>query len=316
MKDYRQYLDPRVVDKLGRLEVKARLIVEGFLQGAHRSPHRGASVEFAEHREYSPGDDLRHLDWKVYGRTDRFYIKQFEEETNLRCVLALDASGSMRFPEILSRRKEKTDEYAGINRYRYGTLIAAAMSFLLLRQRDAAGLALFDQQIRQFVEPQNNPAHLGNILQGLEDGCGGAEKKTSLAGVLGELAERISRRSLIVVISDFFAPVRETLAGLARLRSRNHDVLLFHLLSPEERNFEFKRHSLYRFVGLEESGELTVDPRAVRSEYQRAMDDFCRSLRRGCLKERVDYHLVDTDTSLEVPLQTVLSRRARRTTRR
>ncbi len=315
MKDYRQYLDPKVVDNLGRLEVKARFIVEGFLQGAHESPYRGASVEFAEHREYSPGDDLRHLDWKVYGRSDRFYIKQFEEETNLRCIVAVDVSGSMRFPEVLSK-DAKIRETPGITRFRYASLMASAISFLLLRQRDAAGLALFDTEVRQFVEPQNNPAHLKNIIQGLEQGCGDQERKTSLLPILGELAERVRRRSMIVIISDFFAPVKETLAGLARLRSRHHDVLLFQLLSPEEIQFEFKRNTMYRFMGLEDSGQLTVDPRAIKKDYLEAMQEFLRELRRGCLKERVDYHLVDTDTSLEVPLTTVLSRRARRAARR
>ena len=316
MTDSRQYLDPSVVDKLGRLEVKARLIVEGFLQGAHESPYRGVSVEFAEHREYAPGDDLKHLDWKVFARTDRHYVKQYEEETNLRCILALDTSGSMRFPEILDKDLKSTGEHHGVTRYQYGTLVVAAMSFLLLRQRDAAGVALFDEKIHRFVDPQNNPAHLSNIYQALEAGPQEAARKTSMLPVLNELAERVGRRSMIVVISDFFGPVKDTLAGLSRLRSRKHDVLLFQMLSPEERNFEFQRNSLYRFVGLEESGQLTVDPRAIRAEYLSAMEEFLKELRRGCLKERIDYHLIDTDTSLEVPLSTVLSRRARKVGRR
>jgi uncharacterized protein (DUF58 family) len=315
MQDYRQYLDPKVVDKLGRLQLKARLIVEGFLQGAHQSPYRGVSVEFAEHREYSPGDDLRHLDWKVFGRTDRYFVKQFEEETNLRCLVALDISGSMNFPAELSRDlKQSTD--VGVSRFRYGSLLAAALAFLLLRQRDAAGLALFDSQVRTMVEPRNNPAHLDTVLQALESGCGAAENKTSLLPVLSDLTERLGRRSMVVLISDFFGPTKETLAGLRRLRSRNHDVLIFHLLTPEERHFEFKRNTMYRFVGLEESGQLTVDPRALRSEYLQAMEEFLRDLRRACLKERIDYHLVNTDTSLEVPLTTVLAHRARRAARR
>lgn len=313
MNDSHQFLDPKVVDRLARLEVKARLIVEGFLQGAHRSPYRGASVEFAQHREYSPGDDLRHLDWKVFGRSDRYYVKQYEEETNLRCVLALDISGSMNFPEILSERGP--DEHL-VTRYRYGTLVAAAMSLLLLRQRDAAGLALFDTQIRKFVEPQNNPAHLTNLLDALQAGVGTNESKTSLLPVLSELAERLRRRSMVVLISDFFAPVEDTLKGLARLRGRKHDVLVFHLLSPEELQFEFTRHTLYKFVGLEGAGQLTVDPRAVRADYMAAMETFLRDLSRGCLKDQIDYQRVDTSTSLEVPLTKVLAHRMRRAARR
>lgn len=305
MQDYRRYLDPKVVDRLGRLEVKARLIVEGFLQGSHESPYRGASVEFAEHREYVPGDELRHLDWKVFGRSDRYYVKQYQEETNLRCLIALDTSGSMRFPEGID-----------VTRYQYGTLLAAALAHLLLRQRDAAGLALFDTQVHKFIEPHQSPAHLGSIFQMLETGARAAETKTSLLPVLSDLAERTHRRSLIVIISDFFAPVAETLRGLARLRSRKHDVLLLQLLTPEELTFEFTRNTLYKFVGLEGAGDLIVDPRAMKKEYLDALDGFRRDLKRGCLKERIDFESIDTSVSLDVPLTAILARRARKAARR
>ena len=305
MQDSRRYLDPKVVDRLGRLEVKARLIVEGFLQGAHESPYRGVSVEFAEHREYVPGDDLRHLDWKVFGRSDRYFIKQYEEETNLRCLIALDTSGSMRFPEGFDT-----------TRYQYGTLLAAALSLLLLRQRDAAGLALFDTQVHHFVEPQSRPAHLNSIIKTLETGARAADTRTSLLPVLNDLAERTHRRSLIVLISDFFAPIADTLKGLARLRGRKHDVLLLQLLTPEELTFEFTRNTLYKFVGLEQAGELVVDPRAMKKEYLDALDTFRRDLKRGCLKEKVDFESIDTSVSLDVPLTAILSRRARKAARR
>ncbi|MBM4015372.1 MAG: DUF58 domain-containing protein [Planctomycetes bacterium] len=305
MADSRRYLDPRVVDRLGRLEVKARLIVEGFLQGSHRSPYRGASVEFAEHREYVPGDDLRHLDWKVFGRNDRYYVKQYEEETNLRCLIALDTSGSMRFPEGYDT-----------TRWQYGTLVAAALSHLLIKQRDAAGIALFDTQVHHYVEPHTSPAHLQSLFATLDTGARPAETKTSLLPVLGDLADRVHRRSLIVVISDFFAPVADTLKGLARLRKRKHDVLLLQLLMPEELTFEFSRNTLYKFVGLEGSGELIVDPRAMRAEYLAAMDGFRKELRRGCLKEQVDFESIDTGTSLDIPLSAILARRARKELRR
>jgi len=305
MPDSRRYLDPKVVNRLGRLEVKARLIVEGFLQGSHRSPYRGASVEFAEHREYVPGDDLRHLDWKVYGRNDRYYVKQYEEETDLRCLIALDTSGSMRFPEGFD-----------VTRWQYGTLLTAALSHLLVRQRDAAGLALFDTSVHHFVEPHTSPGHLQSLFRTLDSGARPPETKTSLLPVLGDLAERMQRRGLIVVISDFFAPVEETLRGLARLRKRKHDVLLLQLLMPEELTFEFSRNTLYKFVGLEGSGELIVDPRAMKAEYLGAMEHFRRELRRGCLKERVDFESIDTSTRLDIPLTAILSRRARKAARR
>ena len=305
MQDSRRFLDPKVVDRLGRLEVKARLIVEGFLQGAHKSPYRGVSVEFAEHREYVAGDDLRHLDWKVYGRSDRYYIKQYQEETNLRCLIALDTSGSMRFPEGFDT-----------TRYQYGTLLAAALSLLLLRQRDAAGVALFDSNVHRFVEPLSSPAQLSSIIQTLETGARAPETKTSLMPVLSDLAERTHRRSLIVLISDFFAPVEETIKGLARLRSRKHDVLLLQLLTPEELTFEFARNTQYKFVGLEESGELLVDPRAMKKEYLEALASFRQELRRGCFRERIDFESIDTSVSLDKPLTAILSRRARRLSRR
>jgi uncharacterized protein (DUF58 family) len=298
-------LDPKVVDRLGRLEVKARLIVEGFLQGAHKSPYRGVSVEFAEHREYVPGDELRHLDWKVFGRSDRYYVKQYQEETNLRCLIALDTSGSMRFPEGFDT-----------TRYQYGTLLAAALSLLLLRQRDAAGVALFDSQVHHFVEPQSSPAQLNSIIQTLETGARAPETKTSLLPVLSDLAERTHRRSLIVLVSDFFAPVEETIKGLARLRSRKHDVLLLQLLTPEELTFEFARNTQYKFIGLEESGQLLIDPRAMKKEYLEALGSFRQDLRRGCFRERIDFESIDTSVTLDKPLTAILSRRARRQQRR
>jgi uncharacterized protein (DUF58 family) len=262
-------------------------------------------VEFAEHREYVPGADLRHLDWKVYGRNDRYYVKQYEEETDLRCLIALDTSGSMRFPEGFD-----------VTRWQYGTLLAAALSHLLVRQRDAAGLALFDTQVHHFLEPHASPGHLQSLFKTLDSGARPPETKTSLLPVLGDLAERMHKRGLIVVISDFFAPVEETLRGLARLRKRKHDVLLLQLLMPEELTFEFSRNTLYKFVGLEGTGELVVDPRAMKAEYLGAMEQFRRELRRGCLKERVDFESIDTSTSLDVPLTAILSRRARKAARR
>src|SRR5262245_2416507 len=201
-------------------------------------------------------------------------------------------------------------------RYQYGTLLAAALSLLLLRQRDAAGVALFDSQVHRFVEPLSSPAQLSSIIQTLETGARAPETKTSLMPVLSDLAERTHRRSLIVLISDFFAPVEETLKGLARLRSRKHDVLLLQLLTPEELTFEFARNTQYKFVGLEAAGELIVDPRAMKKEYLDALETFRRELKRGCLKEKIDFESIDTSVSLDVPLTAILARRARKAARR
>jgi uncharacterized protein (DUF58 family) len=294
--DLRQYLDPKVLARLGRLELKARLIVEGFISGLHRSPYHGFSVEFAEHREYVPGDDIRHVDWKVFGRTDRFYIKQYEEETNLKCYILLDGSESMHYGA------EET------TKYRYGTYVAAALSHLILRQQDAVGLAVFDQEVRGFVPPSSSQNHLRNIIQELDRQ--GTGRKTDIGMILKSFADRIKRKGLIVIISDMFDSLEHIDRGLKHLRHKRHEVVLFHVLDRDELTFPFQRMTL--FEGLEGFPELLADPRALRKAYLEEMGRFQDSLRKICRQSRVDYVLLDTSRRLDAALTAYLAARGGR----
>src|SRR5215475_7334612 len=206
--DTQQYLDPVALAKVRSLELQARLIVEGYLSGMHKSPYHGFSVEFSQHREYVPGDDLRHLDWKVYGRTGRYYLKQYEEETNLVCWLLLDISESMQYRS------------GPVSKYDYACMLAAALAYLILHQQDSVGLVTFDDQVRKFLRPSSQPSHLKDMVQIMNQGP--AREKTRLAPLFHDLAERIARRALVVILSDLFDDVAELLAGLQHLRYKRH----------------------------------------------------------------------------------------------
>lgn len=301
MESYRRYLDPRVLDKLGRLELKARTAVEGFMAGLHRSPHRGVSVEFAEHREYVPGDDLRHLDWRIFGRTDRFYIKRYEEETNLTLSLVLDASESM--------------SYAGpgqVSKFRYGAMVAATLAYLVLKNRDAAALALTDVGVEQWVPPATKPSHLLAITRAIDK----AElvRRTDPGLVLKELSAKLPPRSVVAVISDLFAAPDRILAGVRELRTRRQDVIVFHVLDRDEIEFPFDR--MTRFEGLEGLAPLVADAKALRLAYLRAFEAHQELIRKGCLRHGVDFQVLPTDTPLDVALTSYLSLRAKRGARR
>ncbi len=296
MEDYRRYLDPKVLDKISRLDLKARLIVEGFVTGLHKSPYRGFSVEFAEHREYVPGDDIRHLDWKVFGRSDRYYIKQYEEETNLVSYVVLDVSESMRYAGN------------GMTKLDYGCCIAAALSYLIIQQQDSAGMVLFDDEVRSFMPASSNPTHLKNMLQELTRIE--PKQKTDLARVFHEVAERLGRKGLVVVISDLFDDPTRILAGLRHLRHRGHDVIVFHVLDHDEVTFPLERITL--FEGLEQGPEVIADPRALRQGYLDEINGFRKRVRRGCLGDRVDFVEMDTSTTLDVALSSYLASRAAR----
>ncbi len=298
MEDSRAYLDPRVLNRVSRLDLRARLIVEGYVAGRHRSPYRGFSVEFAEHREYAPGDDLRYLDWKVYGKSDRLYVKQYEEETNLVATICLDVSSSMRYE---SGAKDS------LSKYDYAATVAASLAYLVIHQQDAAGLVLFDEGVREALPPGSRPDHLQRILTLIEGSSG--NPRTDLAQALGEVCEKIRRRGLVVVVSDLLDEEDRVLAGLRRLRSRRHDVVVFHVLDRDEVNFPFER--MTRFEGMEApSPELLCDPKALRAAYLESLEGFRRTIRAGCLAERIDYVPLDTGTSLDVALSGYLARRA------
>ncbi len=294
----RRYLDPKVLAKLGRLELKAQMIVEGYISGLNRSPYHGFSVEFAEHREYVPGDDIRHVDWKVFGRSDRFYVKQYEEETNLKTYILLDGSESMRYksgPEAVTK-------------YEYGTYIAAALSYLILKQQDSVGLAVFDEEVRGFVPPSSSQNHIHNIIRELDRRE--ASRKTNVGTILREFADRIKRKGLIVIISDMFDSMEHIQLGLKHLRHKRHDVILFHVLDKDELTFPFQRMTL--FDGLEGFPELLADPRALRAAYLEEIGAFQEALKKVCRKSRIDYQLVDTSRKLDAALSAYLAARSSR----
>ncbi len=278
---HRDLLEAADLSKLGQLEVLATRILEGFLSGRHASPYKGSSVEFAEHRNYSPGDEVRLIDWRVYGRSDRYYIKQFEQETNLQCWLVLDASGSMGFGSN------------GMTKLRYAQIVTAALAMMLLRQQDAAGLVCADAGIRQYIPPRAQPDHLRVLLEGLSGMQPGG--KTALAAVLHELARRIRRRGLVVVLSDCFDDVDPLCRAMHHLHARGNELLLFHVLAPEEVTFAVDRWS--RFECLEGTEHpLELDPAAVREGYLAEFSRFVQTLRHGCGEVGCDYVQLLTST--------------------
>jgi uncharacterized protein (DUF58 family) len=289
--------DPTSLTKYGRLALVARTLVEGFLTGAHKSPYKGFSVEFAEHRQYYPGDEIRHIDWRAYGKTDRYYIKEFEEETNLRAHLLVDASGSMAY------------KGAHPSKFEYAQYVAASLAYLMLHQRDAVGLLTHDTQVRQIIKPKASAKHLLHLLHALEETRPGGE--TGMAPLWHELAGRIKRRGLIVILSDCFEQMPPLLRALQHFRHERHEVLLFHVLAPEEVEFPFKKWTQFR--NLEAPGhKLLVDPQRLRKEYLKNFHDFCRQLRDQAGQMQVDYHLMRTDEPVERALGLYLTRRQMR----
>jgi uncharacterized protein (DUF58 family) len=291
----RKYLDPRTLSKASRLEMRARLVVEGYISGMHRSPYRGFSVEFAQHREYSPGDDLKHLDWKVFGRNDRYYIKEYEEETNLRCHVLLDTSESMNYSSP-----------GNMTKLEYGCYIAATLSYMLLRQQDAVGLTLFDNAIKRMVPSSASPAQLRTVLYELCQII--PEKKTDMSLLFHDLAERVKRRGLVVLISDLFDSAENILRGLQHFRHKRHEVIVFHVLDDTEMKFPFR--DMTKFIGLESWPELIVDPPALRRAYLEEYETFASTMRKGCLNMRIDYVPMNTSHPLDVALTAYLATRA------
>jgi uncharacterized protein (DUF58 family) len=288
-----KFLDPKVLNKITRLDLKARHIVEGFMGGMHKSPYHGFSVEFAEHREYAPGDDLKHLDWKVFGRTDRLYIKEYELETNLRSHILLDTSESMDYGS-----KETT-------KLELASHIAASMAYLILRQQDSVGMVCFDKEVKTFIPTSSSMGHLRPILGTLASST--AQNKTDLGVVLNTLAERIQRRGLIILISDLFDKPETILKSLQHFSHKRHDVIVFHVLDEYELTFPFERMTL--FEGLEEYPKLLIDPRSLRKAYLEEVNKFCEEMRKGCVKQMVDYVRISTDQDLDVELTKYLAGR-------
>lgn len=296
MDDSKRYLDPLTLAKVRSLELQARLVVEGYLSGMHKSPYHGFSVEFAQHREYVPGDDIRHVDWKVYGRTGRYFLKQYEEETNLVCWLLLDISESMRYGSL------------PISKFDYACLAAAALAYLILHQQDSVGLVTFDDQVRQVLRPSSQMGHLKEFVQVMNQGA--AREKTRLGPIFHDLAERIPRRSILMLFSDCFDEVSNLLTGLKHLRYKRHEVILFHVLDPAELEFPFQQATLFR--GLEQWGDLLTDPRTLRQGYLDQVRQFLGELQQGCRAQNIDYVQLRTDANLGVVLSSYLGHRLTR----
>jgi uncharacterized protein (DUF58 family) len=296
MQNYRKYLDPQFVSKISNLELIARLVVEGFIAGLHKSPYHGFSVEFSEHRQYSAGDDTRYIDWKVYGRTDRYFIKQFEEETNLRAYIILDASRSMGY-----------SSGGSITKFEYACYLTAGLSYLMLMQRDAVGLVLYDERIRKFIPPRSVKSYLSVILSELESNE--PSNKTKTADVLHSIAERIKRRGLIIVISDLLDEQDEVISALKHFKHKRNELIVFQVLDPAERNFNFNFDAVFKDV--ETSEKIMTQGLYVQRDYRRAFEEFIKKYRLECLVNGIDYELMDTSTSFDVALFRYLSKRGR-----
>jgi uncharacterized protein (DUF58 family) len=304
MDDTPKYLDPVALAKVRSLELQARLIVEGYLSGMHKSPYHGFSVEFAQHREYVPGDDLKHLDWKVYSRTGRFYLKQYEEETNLALWLLVDASESM----LYSSARPGADGSPPVTKYDYACMAAAALAYLTLSQQDSVGLVTYDNQVRTFLRPSGQGSQLKQIVTLLNKG--GGHERTGLAPILHDLAERITRRGIVVLLSDLFDEPADILAGLKHLRHKRHEVVVLNIMDRAELEFPFQDATLFR--GLEASGDLLTDPRSLRDGYLAEVEAFVTEMQRGCLMQNIDYVQMRTDHSLGIALSAYLAHRLAR----
>jgi len=304
--DYMSLLDPDALAKIHRLELIARGLVEGFVSGRHRSPYKGFSVEFAEHRQYVAGDDIRDLDWRVYAKSDRYYIKQYIEETNLRSVILLDASGSMAY----TGREAAQHNGKRLSKFEYGRYLAASLAHLMINQQDAVGLVTFDTDVRHYIPSRARISHLRAVLSELTRTEPAGE--SALAPVLHDIAERVHRRGMIILISDLFDDPKDIINALHHFRYRKHEVLLLHVMAEEELTFPFDRWSQFRDLELD-TRRVQLDPRSVRASYLEHVRDFIRTIREGCGRMDVDYVQLSTKRGFAVALAHYLASRRMRT---
>jgi uncharacterized protein (DUF58 family) len=292
-----KYLDPQTLASLEGLDLQARLVVEGYVAGMHPSPYHGFSVEFAQHREYVPGDDIRHVDWKVWSKTDKLYLKQYEQETNLLLYLLLDTSESMAYASG-----------SNVSKLRYAQFVVATLAYMVVQQQDSVGLVLFDDAVRRVLKPGGQPTHLKELIQLLD--VTPAREKSDLGLVFNDLAERFKKRGVVAIFSDFFDDPARVLAGLKHFRHRRHEVIVFHILDPAELEFPFRDPTLFK--GLEGVPDVLTEPHALRRAYQDEVKTFLDDLRRGCRAANIDYVPLRTDQSLDVPLSSYLASRSAR----
>ena len=289
----KKYLKPETVIKLNSMALRARLIVEGYIIGYHRSPYHGFSVEFAEHKAFGNGDEIKHIDWKLYGKTDRLYVKRYQEETNLRANIILDTSNSMIYKS------------GKISKLQYANSLTAALSYLMINQQDAAGLIKFSNKIDCFVQPKSNPSHLNILLNQLNDTVTGNDTKIEL--VLHEMAERINKRGLIILISDLLDDPNEIIKGLKHFRHKNQEIIVFHLLDRQEINLDF--NSRTKFIDLETKSEINTEPWQIRDSYIKLMKDLQTFYKTRCRKNLIDYIPLFTDQNLDFSITEYLNKR-------
>ncbi len=289
-----ELLNAQTLSKLAGVKLRARAVVEGVLSGLHKSPHQGQSVEFAEHKEYAAGDEIRHIDWKAFGKFDKYYVKRFEHETNLRAFLLIDGSTSMAYAS------------GPLSKLDVAKTLAGALAYLLVRQQDAAGLSVMTRGRFADLPPKAAAGHLNTLLEQLETLT--ADGGTDLFGAADHLAEKVTRRSLIVVFSDFFDDRPEALRRLLQLRARKHDVVVFHIVDPAELHFPFDDPTL--FLSMEDERRIEVNPREIKQSYLEEFQAFLESTRLACAEADVDYELVPTDAALDQVLLRFLARRA------
>ena len=288
-------LTPDIISRLNNLSLKPRFVVEGFIVGLHKSPYHGFSVEFSEHRAYGAGDEIRHVDWKLWGKTDRFFIKQFEEETNLKSYLLVDQSLSMTY-------KSKN-----MTKLEYAQILAASLGYLMLKQQDAVGLTLFDDRIRVNIPARSKRSHLNIILSKMQNIIAGPE--TTIAPVLHKTAEAIKKRGLIILISDLFDDPDKVLSGLQHFRYKGHEVIVFHVLDPQELTLDFTQRT--RFRDMESGEEIVTDPWHIQSDYQKSMEQFCDYIKSNCRQKNIDYVQLSTYLPLDMALSEYLIKRKR-----
>lgn len=319
--DYKKYLQPSVISRLANLELKAKFVVEGFIAGLHKSPYHGFSVEFAEHRQYMPGDDLKYLDWKVLGRTDRYYIKQFEEETNLKSYLIVDASRSMAFKssgsglttlsafkKLFKRSAEDTSsKKSDISKLEYATYLAASLSVLMHFQKDASGLVVYDEKIKTFIPPKATSQNLKLILSHLSNIESSGQ--TNTASSLNSVAERIKRRGLVIIFSDLFDDQDAVINALKHFRYKRNEVIMFQVLDPLEISFAIDSPTIFK--DMETSKELLSQPISIINSYQDAVKDFIQTYKNACLSNNIDYVLLSTETPFDIALLEYLNKRKR-----
>lgn len=293
--DKRKYLRPETVALLNSMSLRARLVVEGYIIGHHRSPYHGFSVEFAEHRSYGPGDEIKHIDWKLFGKTDRLYVKRYEEETNLRAHIILDTSKSMLYSS------------AEVSKLSYANSLAASLSYLMINQQDAVGIAKFSDKIDTFIPPKARPSHLNLILSQLDDRDSGND--TQVGKVLHELADRIKKRGMVILISDLLDKPENIMKGLKHFRHQNQEVIVFHIQDRKESEFDFDTRT--KFFDMETGEEIVTEPWHIRSNYNELVSKLESNYKSNCRENLIDYVPLFTDQSLDIGITEYLIKRSK-----